>query len=220
MPGAPTSTPRWRCWVDAVAREPDDFYRTGPDAILALHGLLDAFPGFTLDPCAGDGGLLAGSALVWGQGSFGLRGVELHQGRAEQAAEQGWPVTQGDGLALSWRDEGAIINPPFSNAQPFIEKAATQARFGAVLLPLGYLASAERSAWWRSLPAPRLRVLSVRASFLANGKISSQDYAWYLWGERFADCPPVSWFECPIERQERIALALKSRELRRDQVTW
>jgi len=203
-----------------MARHPDDFYRTPPDAVLALHDLIGSWPGFTVDPCAGDGGLIAACAMIWGAQALGMRGVELDAGRSADAAGRGWRVEQGDGLERSWSGENVAMNPPFQIAPPFVEKAAHEAESAAVLLPIAYLSSAERSDWWRSLPPPRLRVMSVRPSFQEDGRTSTQDYAWYLWGRLYADAPPVSWFCCPFERKLRLEHAASARALRADQVNW
>lgn len=201
-----------------MARDPDDFYRTSPDALLALLAPADGRP-FTLDPCAGDGGLLAGSAMLWGRAALGMRGIERDAGRAAYARARGWRVEQGDGLACSWRGERVILNPPFSSAQPFVGKAAREADAVAALLPLNYLASGERADWWAALPPLQgIAVLSTRTSFLPSGATANGDYAWFLWGD--FRVPPVSWYRCPLPRKRRIELAALSRELTADAVTW
>lgn len=196
-----------------MARHPDDFYRTPPDAVAALDGLVADGPWFDFDPAAGDGGLLAASAMVRPDVAL-VRGIELDAERAAHAAMCGFDVRCGDGLAVDWRGSNVVANPPFSGAQPFVAKAALEAASAAVLLPLSFLSTNGRAEWWQSLPAPKLCVLAARLSFLASGKTANQEYAWYLWGPMFAAAPPVSWYLSPLDAAGRRAWAAESAALR------
>ena len=204
-----------------MARDPDDFYRTPPDALLALQSVTAGAPFFTLDPCAGDGGILAAQALIYGKAALQMRGVELDAERTTYARGKGLRVEQGDGLVPSWKGERVVLTPPFRWAQPFATKAATEADAAAVLLPLNYLSSGERSDWWLSLPPLRgIIVLSVRPSFMPDGSTANGDYAWFLWGDFPAHVAPVTWYRCPLQRKRRIELAAMSREISAAAVVW
>lgn len=199
-----------------MARDPDDFYRTPPDAVMAL-ATIKPRGGFDLDPCAGDGGLLAASAMVWGQAGLRMEGIEDHGGRVCRAQSLDWDVAAADGLSTSWEGRCVMVNPPFKDFQPWVEKAATEAKQAAVLLPLNAMASGERGAWWPAFAPTALVVLSVRPSFLPDGSTANADYAWYLWG---IEAPPISWFKVQMARKERLALSQLSRRLKREDVTW
>jgi predicted RNA methylase len=74
----------------------------------------------------------------------------------------------------------AVMNPPFSCAQQFIEHALESCGSVLALLRLSFLESQKRRAFWRQNPAD-VYVLSRRPSFMG-GKTDSCAYAWFLWG--------------------------------------
>lgn len=78
-----------------------------------------------------------------------------------------------------------ITNPPFSLAQPFIDKATQIANCTIMLLPLNFMGSAERHEWWKAHTPTGKGILSRRPGFAKNkdGKwgTDSDTYAWFIW---------------------------------------
>lgn len=78
-----------------------------------------------------------------------------------------------------------IGNPPFSAAFDFVRRAGEwvnqcdSSALVAMLLPLNFLGSKERSAWLRDYP-PCVLVSPQRPSFTGTGT-DSINYAWMLW---------------------------------------
>ena len=76
-----------------------------------------------------------------------------------------------------------ITNPPFSQAQAFIDKSLTLAHCVIMLLPLNYLGTQVRRDWWREVHACYgdlyFYVLSRRPRFVNNGS-DSNEYAWFV----------------------------------------
>lgn len=161
-------------------RDPRDFYPTPEWAVSALYREFPQLPQPTLDPCAGIGSLLAPV------GRFGyrpVRGIELDPELAHEAGRRGQWVIQGDGLAASWRGENILMNPPYKDAQTWIQKGIDEAASVCALLRLGFLASRKRSALLRRNPPHGLGVLSKRPSFRW-GRTDSSEYGWFIWLNR------------------------------------
>jgi len=83
-----------------------------------------------------------------------------------------------------WRKHIAVGNPPYSLAEPFAAACLRVCPWVALLLPLGFLASSSRRAFWAAWPLGTLVVLSRRPSFTGDGRTDSTDYAWFIWGAR------------------------------------
>lgn len=186
-------------------RHPTDHYPTPKEAITPL---LDALGPhiepvkFVLDPGCGSGNLGAAVRERW-PGAY-IGGVEIDEALAL------WSMKSGiyDGVApLDFLEmvpdfgghpgyDFIITNPPFSLAQQFVTRIfdhwATPDSTVAVLLRLNFLASRKRRDWWRSLPTPRLMVLSERPSFTGDKNTDMTDYAWYVFGAPDA-VPAISW---------------------------
>lgn len=89
---------------------------------------------------------------------------------------------------LDWKVEKKynfiLGNPPYSLAEEFLTKSLTHlAEHGhaGFLLRLGFLASLERSWFWRTFPAYKIYVLRPRPSFLSNGRTDGTEYAFFTW---------------------------------------
>ena len=171
-------------------RHPDDFYRSPAWAVEALIPELrfeTATPRTLLDPCAGDGAILD----VLGSRSL-TYGIELDRERATACQGTRRTCVVADALRLgSWahplrggRPDRIVMNPPFSLAMEFVERALREVAPGGIvvaLLRLAWLASAKRAAFHRAHPS-RVLVLPRRPSFTDNGKTDSADYGWFLFG--------------------------------------
>lgn len=73
-----------------------------------------------------------------------------------------------------------IANPPYSDAERFVEHALTIGRTCCFLLRLNWLASKKRAAFHRAHPSD-VFVLPRRPSF-TNGGTDATEYAWFVWG--------------------------------------
>lgn len=73
-----------------------------------------------------------------------------------------------------------IANPPFSLAEPFLDRARQLADTVCFLLRLNFLQGTERAAWLTT-DVPDVYVLPDRPSFTSDGKTDSVAYAWMVW---------------------------------------
>jgi predicted RNA methylase len=159
-------------------RVPDDFYATPAWCVSAILPFLPA--GDVLDPCAGTGGIL-GPASENGSATLGY---EIDAGRVSLARARGLHVEARDALSVeAWAPARVILmNPPFSLASEFIDRALAEAgttTWIAALLRLNWLAGIKRAAFHRAHPAD-LYVLPRRPSFTGHGT-DACDYAWFVW---------------------------------------
>lgn len=173
-----------------TVRAPDDYYSTPPwcvEALLTLPGLRAYLArSYVIDPCAGDGAILAsltGVALTRG-------GVELSAERAALSGRVARTIV-GDFLSAEvttriarpeWQT-AIITNPPYSLAMEFVCASLTfpACSLVAMLLRVNWLAGRKRAAFHKRTPAA-VRVLSRRPSFAGNGATDATEYAWFLWG--------------------------------------
>lgn len=131
-----------------------------------------------VDPCAGTGALLDAMVRLK-EPLVTLFGLELD---GELAAQSAVPVNVEDALAgPDWPACNVVLmNPPFSRAQEFVERAMAQAPVVVALLRLGFMASQVRKRFYAG-PLPDVHVLAKRPSFSAKGKADTSDYAWFVW---------------------------------------
>jgi hypothetical protein len=158
-----------------------------------VRRFLEAVPlpnGTWLEPCAGDGAIIRAVHQVLDPTKLQWTAVELRAAPIKKLKEliidDG--VIHGDFLApeLSESNRGfynvAITNPPFSLAQPFIERCRFMAHHTVMLLRLNFLSSQGRAAFMRE-SRPDVYVLPNRPSFVEDGSTDSIEYAWYHWHE-------------------------------------
>lgn len=149
-----------------------DHYETPAWAVEAIlpHFLAEAYPahGRILDPGCGSGAI--GQVLHDRAPNCRILGVELDDDKAEAALKRPGAydkVVVGNFLEVKNRlDVSATIgNPPFSQAQAFIDHAREYFE-GPVcfLLRLAFLESKKRALWWGANPAD-VYVLPERPSF-------------------------------------------------------
>lgn len=162
-------------------RSPGDFYRTPSWCVQRVYEELN-LPEPTLDPCAGDGALLA---PFLGR----VRGVELNDDLASAGRAHGRRIETGDGLKISWEGEHIIINPPYGHAEQWVEKGVSEPESCLALLRLGYLSSKRRYPFWKANPPAAIAILSRRPSFTDDGKSDSADYCWVFWQKNSSPGP-------------------------------
>jgi hypothetical protein len=79
-----------------------------------------------------------------------------------------------------WAWDVAITNPPYSDAEAFVQTAMVEASTVVMLLRLGFLSGSQRSRWLRSHMPAEVWVLPNRPSFVG-GRTATDDYAWMIW---------------------------------------
>lgn len=162
-------------------RREADFYPTVPWVTRAVYRWLLRYGYVTprtsiVDPCAGDGAILR---ALRADGHMGyMRALELRTECAPQLMTIPQPMPGAmlalvgldsltSGECVLWPDEVTITNPPFGLAAPFVERWAAPATVAAMLLPTGFLGSAERAEWWPTVRPAHMLVLSERPAFVA-----------------------------------------------------
>tara|TARA_R100000808_G_scaffold5300_1_gene16210 strand:+ start:562 stop:1098 length:537 start_codon:yes stop_codon:yes gene_type:complete len=160
-----------------------DYYKTPYWCVSELYRCI-TLPEPTLDPCAGDGGLM----LAWPR----MRGIELNPALVRRAPDH-IDIIHGDGLEASWLGHNVLMNPPYGKAEAWIEKGCREAYSMVALLRLGYLSSKKRQAFWQANPPSAVVILSKRPSFTADGKSDSADYCWIYWGKQACQGVQVAW---------------------------
>ena len=184
------ATPAW-CIDVAVdlACGPARFSRTvGGDSTLTIRRHVHGLP-FIVDAGCGEGAILSKFEEAGYEGA----GIEIDPVLAEQARSRcEGAIVVSD--FLSWKPDDyfdrfhfpsaqwsmAVMNPPFSHAQQFVEHALESCGSVLALLRLSFLESRKRRAFWQNNPAD-VYVFSRRPSFMG-GKTDSCAYAWFLWG--------------------------------------
>ena len=164
-----------------------DYY---PTPAWCVHRLLDTvghrlpWDGRWLEPAVGDGAILRaveswrspGPAWVTND----IREDVVADAHVDYTLPRAWPE------ALPGRYHVVLTNPPYSQAQAFVERALAHAEIVIMLLRVNWLAGAERSRWLRQ-HVPSIYVLPDRPSFSGQGT-DQTEYAWMAWG---LDRPPV-----------------------------
>lgn len=165
-----------------AVRVPDDFYVTPPWVTRAILPHLPQMQ-YPLDPAAGDGAILRELT-----NAKKPRGFELSEPRAQACRDAGFPCETVDALDLEtpWGHfDGVIMNPPFSRAQEFVERAIAEAwdrgATVAALLRLAFLESKKRARFHID-NASDVFVLSKRPSYTGGSSTDSCAYAWFVWG--------------------------------------
>ncbi len=75
-----------------------------------------------------------------------------------------------------------VTNPPFSLALDFLDRSLADCRTVIYLLPLNFLGSKGRRAWWNSdhREPSHLMTITPRPRF-RNGGSDACEYAWFVW---------------------------------------
>jgi SAM-dependent methyltransferase len=171
-------------------RDPDDFYATPSWCIDAILPHLPS-GGRVLDPGCGSGAILRAIMATAPFVHADLFGVEMHEGRAEEARAlfadaRKHHIETRDFLTYEGTSFDLVVgNPPFSLAMDFVERSLTLTKpfrgTVAMLLRMNWLASQKRAAFHRANPSD-IYVLPRRPSFTPDGKTDSTEYAWFVWG--------------------------------------
>jgi hypothetical protein len=154
-----------------------------PTPFWVAKAILPQLPraGLWLDPAAGEGNLLE----VLQRTGRKACGIELDPERHLAARQSGFECDCLDALECDWgMPDVVFMNPPYSLAQEFVEKAIAEVVPGgtvAALLGLGFLASEKRTEFHRRYPCD-VYVLNRRPSFTGDGGTDRVDAFWGLWG--------------------------------------
>lgn len=175
-------------YVRRRQRSKCDFYATPPECIRAILPKLEIpADAYVLDAGSGDGAIAAVVAEAYPGAE--IVGVERNPELVEKARGRGLynaEFVRGNFYRYSsslHAPDLVIMNPPFSFARDFVERAlAIVKRGGTVcaLLRLGFLSSETRREFNRRHPAD-VYVLTRRPSFTGEGA-DATDYGWFVWG--------------------------------------
>lgn len=148
-------------------RQPQDAYQTPQWCVDRLFGRLN-WPKVKsfCEPCRGDGHVY---------------NAVPKRVRIKQWAE----IKEGvDYLATKLPTVDLIVtNPPYKDAEAFLEKSLREGRTVIYLLRVNYLGSRKRLPFWEEHPPTHLLMLSTRPSFEGGGT-DATEYAWICWDRR------------------------------------
>nr|WP_197286586.1 MULTISPECIES: hypothetical protein [unclassified Chelatococcus] len=178
-----------------LAERGEDFYATPREAVDAFLDIErhQIPPGKVFEPACGDGAIV-----------LPLRAAGYHV-IASDLIDRGCPdASVGDFFATEPPgDISAIItNPPYKNAQRFIERALGFAPYVAMLLRLGFLEGFRRKPWLEEFPPARVHVASRRLPMMHRGGWdgprvmgSAVCFAWFVWDVRRVAPTTLHWFD-------------------------
>jgi len=178
----------------AYAKKNEDAYFTCPEAVISLlHLERDYLPRAILEPCAGDGAI---STLLQRAGydvttfdvkDYGLPGCQIVD----------YFKLPPPGI------DGVVTNPPYKQAQRFLEKAlADGARYVALLLRTNFLFEAAGRSELLDHRHPPTRVWSAdlrlpmmhRAGWTGKRAPSNTAHSWIIWDQRANAREPLRRF--------------------------
>lgn len=94
-----------------------------------------------------------------------------------------------------------VTNPPYKNAQQFVEKALSlvdEGRYVCMFLKLTFLEGQKRRMFFDKQPPIRVHVTSNRISCMLNGQKFDNGgavcYAWFVWKKGYTGYPELRWF--------------------------
>lgn len=168
-------------------RHAADFYATPAWCVRALLAEVPIPSGLWLEPCAGEGDIIAAS------GHKDWHAVELREECREKLNESCQRLAIGNFLTMPNPTPGGyaaiVTNPPYALAEEFIRKSIQIAPVVAMLLRLNWLGSQKRVAFLREYP-PSVYVLPRRPSFTGGGT-DACEYAWFVWRKYWAGNPEI-----------------------------
>ena len=141
----------------------------------------NAQPATILDPGAGNGALLKVAKEFYPNSA--LSAIEIRQECKDALAQVTSDITIADYLASNWpHADLTIMNPPYSLALDFVQKALTHSDWVIALLRICWLSSGKRHEFLKN-HMPNVYVLPNRPSFTINtgGGTDQTEYAWMTW---------------------------------------
>lgn len=165
-------------------RSPADSYPTPAWCVRRALEAIQLPGGEWLEPCAGAGSIVRAARAVRRDVRWSAYEIQRRHLRSLTGEVGSSRALVGDFLAAEELPRYDVIftNPPYSKAQPFLEKALGIADHVVLLLRLNFLASEARSSLMQSF-APDVYVLPNRPSFNGLGT-DSIEYAWFHWHAR------------------------------------
>jgi hypothetical protein len=177
--------------TEPAGRVKNDFYQTPAYATEALLER-EEFPGLTWEPACGKGAI--SEVLI-------KHGLDVY---STDIVDYSYGEHVRDFLVYDLDEAGVdniITNPPFKQAQKFVEAALVVTRPAegkvAMLLKLQFLEGAGRKRLLENSPLKRVYVFSKRITFhrdetatLGSGFMA---FAWFVWDWKYMGEPTISW---------------------------
>lgn len=112
--------------------------------------------------------------------------------------DRGYGVAPHDFMTSDLTSDNIITNPPFSLAQPFIERALSKTTGKVAMLgKLALLEGAKRKIMFESTPLARVHVFSKRVTFSRDGLERNNNsmiaFAWFVWDHAHKGPPTINW---------------------------
>ena len=175
-------------------RQNEDYYATHPEAAEWLIKL-EYFDGKDIWECASGENHLAN---VFKDAGFTVRTSDIIK-RTEETEVIDFLTYEGE-----WNGH-IITNPPYKNAQEFIEKALSSVPEGkkvCMFLKVQFLEGKARRKMFEKYPPKRIWVSSSRILCAKNGDFermikgggSAMAYAWFVWEKGYEGDTVVKWF--------------------------
>lgn len=173
-------------------REAHDYYATDPKAVEMLLEL-EEFAANIWEPACGEGHI---SKVLEAHG-YSVRSTDIiDRGYGERE-----PLNFIGERMWEW-DGDIITNPPYKDAQRFVEQAISSVKPGrkvAMFLKVQFLEGKRRGELFDKHPPKIVYVSRHRLACYKNGDMSERlsspiAYAWYIWEKGFAGEPVIRWF--------------------------
>ena len=170
-----------------------DFYATPYEAIETLLRNYEVaeYGDAILEPAAGNGIIIKALRDAGYKKNF-IHAVEIRAEEKENlnAVADSVEINSFFDVDPTIHFDVIIGNPPYSQAQEFIDKSLQLLNPGGrliFLLRTNFLESKKRFEWWQDKPPTRLYVLSKRPSFTGKGT-DATSYSWFIWEKsRYCD---------------------------------
>lgn len=164
-----------------LAERGNDLYETPPQAVTALLGA-ESLPTAIWEPACGPGSI----ARVLRQHGHVVYATDLVDYDSPDQDQSGWDFLMERQLPIGV--EAIVTNPPFKNAQAFVEKALDLCPKVVMLLRLAFIESQRRSNILDSGTLARVHVFRNRLPMMHRdgwgGKkltASGLPFAWFVW---------------------------------------
>ena len=161
-----------------------DFYSTPYDCIKTLLNNIDLteYGNDVLEPSAGNGNICKVFKEYYPNKE--LTAVELREEEYNNLCQLNIDDVIIDSYYnIRYKFDIIIGNPPYSEAQEFIEHSFELLKENGILIFLlrtNFLESKKRFEFWKMYPLSKLYVLSKRPSFTGKGT-DATSYSWFIW---------------------------------------